>query len=97
VLGLFKEISQGTLDDVDEYLEPHASVLPDARFGSSVRQFVPGLLAGQSPHLTKAAAYTPDQRTTAWARAKRLYRLVNARSFTRRVWLKPVSRMTPVP
>ena len=90
VFGLFKEISQGMLDDVDEYLEPYASVMPDARFGSSLRQLVPGLLAGQSPHLTKAAAHTPDQRTTAWARAKRFYRLVNTPSFTYRVWLKPL-------
>jgi len=90
VFGLFKEISQGMLDDLDEYLEPYASVMPDARFSSSLRQLVPGLLAGQSPHLTKAAAHTPDQRTTAWARAKRFYRLVNTPSFTYQVWLKPL-------
>jgi hypothetical protein len=90
VFGLFKEISQGMMDDLDEYLEPYASVLPDARFGSSLRQLVPGLLAGQSPHLTKAAAHTPDQHTTAWARAKRFYRLVHTPSFTYRVWLRPL-------
>ena len=90
VFGLFKDISQGMLRALDEYLDPYVAVLPDARFGASLRRWVPGLLAAHSPHLNRAATQTPDQRTTVWTRAKRFYRLVSTRAFTYRVWLRPL-------
>ena len=42
--GLFKEISQGMLGALYEYLDPYVAVLPDARFGASLRELVVGLL-----------------------------------------------------
>ena len=90
VFGLFKEKSQEMMRDLDAYLDPYASALPDVRLGRSLRRLVPGLLAAQSPHLSKAAAQMPDRRTTAWAGAKCFYRLMNTPSFTYRVWLKPL-------
>lgn len=90
VFGLFKDISQSMLRTLDEYLDPYVAVLPDARFGASLRRLVPGLLAAHSPHLSRAAAQTPDQRTTAWARAKRFYRLMDTQAFTHRAWLYPL-------
>jgi len=89
-LGLFKVLSLEMLDALEAYLEPYASVLPDARLRVSLRQCVPGLLAARSPHLTKAAAQAPDQDTGGWARTKRFYRLMKTQAFTHRAWLRPL-------
>jgi hypothetical protein len=89
-LRLFKAFSQELLGDLQAYLDPYASVLPDARLRASLRQCVPGLLAAGSPHLTKAAARAPDRGTSGWARTKRFYRLMKTPAFTHRTWLQPL-------
>lgn len=55
VLDGFKSLSDSLLNDLQEFLEPFAEVLPDAQFRKTLRQFVPGMLAARSPHITKAA------------------------------------------
>jgi hypothetical protein len=90
VCGLFKEITQGMLRALNEYLDPFVAVLPDARFGASLRELVAGLLGAHSPHLSKAAARTPGRGSTAWACVKRFYRLMRTRAFSHRIWLRPL-------
>jgi Transposase DDE domain len=89
-VGMFKVFSEGLLADLQAYLEPYVSILPDARLGASLRQCVPGLLAAGLPHLTKAAAQGPDQGTSVWARTKRFYRLMQTPAFSQRTWLRPL-------
>ena len=60
---LFKEVSEAILTDFNSFVEPYGQALPDACYATSLQQLVVGLLAARSPHLTKAAAQTPDQTT----------------------------------
>jgi hypothetical protein len=53
------------LTDLNRFVEPYGQALPDARYAASLQQLMVGLLAARSPHLTKAAAQTPNQTTSS--------------------------------
>ena len=56
VLDSFKQATLPLLHDLNEFLSPFAVVLPDRRYGHSLLQFVPGMLAARSPQVSQAAA-----------------------------------------
>ncbi len=49
VLDSFKQATLPMLNDLKAFLSPFAAVLPDRRYGQSLAQFVPGMLAARSP------------------------------------------------
>lgn len=84
----FKSMSDALLNELQDFLDPFADVLPDARFRKSLRQFVPGMLAAGSPHVAKAAAHAPDAPDDAWNLTKRIYTLLQSRRYMAQDWLK---------
>src|SRR5512136_499681 len=94
VLDLFKQATLPMLNDLKEFLSPFAAVLPDRRYGQSVLQFVPGMLAAQSPQVSQAAAHAPEREASSWSLAKCIYRLLDTPSkpAMRSSMASPVSR-----
>jgi hypothetical protein len=90
VLDLFKQATHPLLNDLKEFLSPYAAVLPDRRYGYSVLQFVPGMLAARSPQVSQAAAHAPERKGSSWSLAKCIYRLLNTPEHSHRAWLKPL-------
>jgi hypothetical protein len=90
VLDLFKQVTLPMLNDLKEYLSPFAAVLPDRRYGQSLVQFVPGMLAARSPQVSQAAAHAPEREASSWSLAKCIYRLLDTPAFSHRAWLKQV-------
>jgi hypothetical protein len=86
-LDRFKTLSDSLLNELNTFLDPFAAVLPDARFRESLRQFVPGMLAAGSPHITKAAAHAPEG-GDAENLAERIYRLLDSDRYGHADWLK---------
>lgn len=88
VLDSFKQATLPMLNDLKEFLSPFAAVLPDRRYGHSMLQFVPGMLAARSPQVSQAAAHAPEREASSWSLAKCLYRLLDTPKFSHRAWLK---------
>ena len=84
VLESFKQITQPMLNELHEYLSPYAAVLPDRRYGQSLVQFVPGMLAARSPQVSPAAAHAPGREAESWSQAKCIYRLLSTPAFSYR-------------
>jgi hypothetical protein len=87
-LDRFKSLSDSVLDELDAFLDPFADVLPDARFRKSLRQFVPGMLAARSPHITKAAAHAPGVEGDGENLAERIYSLMDSGRYGHSDWLR---------
>src|SRR5512136_3315591 len=90
VLDLFKQATHPLLNDLKEFLSPYVAVLPDRRYGYSVLQFVPGMLAARSPQVSQAAAHAPERTGSSWSLAKCIYRLLSTPEHSHRAWLKPL-------
>ncbi len=90
VLNSFKQASLPLLDDLKVFLSPFAAVLPDRRYGHSLLQFVPGMLAARSPQVSQAAAHAPERVGSSWSLAKCIYRLLSTPEHSHRAWLKPL-------
>jgi hypothetical protein len=90
VLNSFKQATLPLLDDLKEFLSPFATVLPDRRYGHSLLQFVPGMLAARSPQVSQAAAHAPEREGSSWSLAKCIYRLLSTPEHSHRAWLKPL-------
>ena len=88
VLDSFKQATLPVLHDLNEFLSPFAAVLPDRRYGHSLLQFVPGMLAARSPQVSQAAAHAPEREASSWSLAKCIYRLLDTPEFSHRTWLK---------
>ena len=88
VLDSFKHAALPVLNDLKEYLSPFAMVVPDRRYGQSLLQFVPGMLAAGSPQVSAAAAHAPEREASSWSRAKCIYRLLDTPTFSYRTWQK---------
>jgi hypothetical protein len=88
VLNSFKQATLPLLDDLKEFLSPFAGVLPDRRYGHSLLQFVPGMLAARSPQVSQAAAHAPERQGSSWSLSKCIYRLLDTPGFSHRAWLK---------
>jgi hypothetical protein len=86
-LDRFKTLSDGLSNKLQAFLNPFAAVLPDARFRESLRQFVPGMLAAGSPHITKAAAHAPGG-GDAENLAERIYTLLDSARYGHEDWLR---------
>ncbi|HDN79974.1 MAG TPA: hypothetical protein ENG33_05870, partial [Chloroflexi bacterium] len=71
ILEDFKQMSSSLKVEMDRFIAPFASILPDARYRRTLYQFVPAILAARSPQPARAAAYAPDPPTNTWALAKR--------------------------
>jgi len=56
-LEAFKSVSEVLLGKLNEYMEPYAKALPDARFGEGLLLLAAGMLAARSPQPAKAAAH----------------------------------------
>ena len=90
VMRSFNQNALPLLDDLQQFLQPFAQVLPDQRYRYSFRQFVPGMLAARSPQVSQAAAHAPNRGTESWYLAKRMYRLLDTPEFNHREWLKVI-------
>ncbi len=88
VLDSFKQATLPLLKDLKEFLSPFAAVLPDRRYGHSLLQFVPGMLAARSPQVSQAAAHAPERGASSWSQAKCIYRLLDTPTFSHRAWHK---------
>ena len=88
VLNSFKQAALPLLDDLKAFLTPFATVLPDRRYGQSLLQFVPGMLAARSPQVSQAAAHAPEREASSWSLAKCIYRLLDTPTFSYRAWQK---------
>ena len=66
--------------ELETFLEPLLRIWPDKRLRATAKALVQGLLVAQSPHVTKAMHATA--RTSAWAAAKRGYRLLHSSRVT---------------
>jgi len=88
VLDSFKQATLPLLQDLHEFLSPFAAVLPDRRYGHSLLQFVPGMLAARSPQVSQAAAHAPERAASSWSLAKCIYRLLDTPEFSHRTWHK---------
>jgi len=87
-LGAFRFVSEALLGQLDEYMEPYASALPDARFSEGLFLLAAGMLAARSPQVSKAAAHAPQDEQEATSLLKRFYRLLKTSRFKHRRWLK---------
>jgi hypothetical protein len=87
-LEAFESITRSLLNELWEYMEPYAEVLPDARFAEGLQLLVAGMLAARSPQATKAAAHAPQDDQDEGALVKRFYRLLKTARFRHREWLK---------
>ncbi len=90
VMRLFNQQAVPLLDDLEQFLQPFAAVLPDRRFRYGLSQFVPGMLAARSPQVSQAAAHAPQRGADSWPLAKRIYRLLDTPDFQSRTWLKVI-------
>ena len=88
ILEDFKQMSSSLKVEMDRFIAPFASILPDARYRRTLYQFVPAILAARSPQPARAAAYAPDPPTNTWALAKRFFSLLNTPVFSHQDWLK---------
>jgi hypothetical protein len=90
VLDSFKQIATPMLNDLEHFLDPFVAVVPDRRYGASLRQFVPGMLAARSPQVSQAAANAPNRSASSWSLAKCIYRLLDTPDLSHRAWLRPL-------
>lgn len=89
-LEAFQSVTESLLEELWEYMNPYAEVLPDARFAEGLRLLAAGMLAARSPQPAKAAAHAPQAHHNETALAKRFYRLLKTPRFQHRQWLKLV-------
>lgn len=87
-LEAFKSVSEVLLGKLNEYMEPYAKALPDARFGEGLLLLAAGMLAARSPQPAKAAAHAPQDEQGETSLMKRFYRLLKTPRFKHRQWLK---------
>jgi hypothetical protein len=87
-LEKFNQLTNALRQAIAVYLDPYTSVLPDVRHRRTLRQLVLGMLAAQSPHLSKAAAHAPADGHSEWARSKRFYTLMHSDRFSHQDWLQ---------
>lgn len=87
-LEAFRFVSEALLGQLNEYMEPYASALPDARFSEGLLLLAAGMLAARSPQASKAAAHAPQDEQEATSLLKRFYRLLKTPRFQHRQWLK---------
>nr|BAL55924.1 transposase [uncultured Chloroflexota bacterium] len=67
---------QGTQKALKDFLQPLTRIFPDQRLRRNGEALIQGLIVSQSPHLTKAMWSGGEPNASAWAQAKRGYRLV---------------------
>lgn len=70
---------------LSEFVSPFTEVLPDARLGKVVPLAVRGIVAGESPLITRMAQSVERTQSTPWAAAKRIYRFLENPSLSVRL------------
>jgi hypothetical protein len=73
---------------LQSFVEPLRAFLPDERLRAIPALAIQGILAGQSPLITRMATGVSRTQTTSWPMAKRLYRFIWNERFTHRHLLK---------
>ncbi|RMF48685.1 MAG: hypothetical protein D6750_07165, partial [Bacteroidetes bacterium] len=76
-----------------DFLQPFTSIFPDQRLKRNGEALIRGLMVSQSPHLTKAMWSGGEPNASAWAQAKRGYRLVHNRRVSVWQWSKSLYRL----
>jgi len=77
-----------TQDQLERFLKPVFTLLPDKRLCDVARLIVQGILAAQSPTLTEAASKVSRTEENNWAMVKRMYRFEWNERFSHRTLLK---------
>ncbi|PWH18552.1 MAG: hypothetical protein DDG59_05715, partial [Anaerolineae bacterium] len=68
-------VAQSTEKALKDFLQPFLRIFPDQRLKRNGEALIRGLMVSQSPHLTKAMWSGGEPNASAWAQAKRGYRL----------------------
>ena len=88
-----KNLAQTTQQALKQFLRPFTSIFPDRRLQRSGEQLIQGLIISQSVHVTKAMWEGSEQSGSAWAQAKRGYRLLHTSRVTTWQWIKSLYLM----
>nr|BAL57509.1 transposase [uncultured Chloroflexota bacterium] len=72
-----QDVVQATEKALKDFLQPFTCIFPDQRLKRNGEALIQGLIVSQSPHITKAMWSGGEPSASAWAQAKRGYRLVH--------------------
>ncbi|GAB4477272.1 MAG: hypothetical protein Kow0088_15950 [Anaerolineales bacterium] len=70
-------VIQATEKALKDFLQPFTRIFPDQRLKRNGEALIQGLIISQSPQITKAMWSGGEPNASAWAQAKRGYRLVH--------------------
>jgi hypothetical protein len=87
------DLAQVTQESLKEFLRPFTRIFPDRRLQRNGEALIRGLIVSQSPHITKAMWTGGEPRASAWAQAKRGYRLLHHPRVTTWQWTKSLYRL----
>lgn len=88
-----KRLTAAVRAQLDTFLVPFATVLPDVRYRRLLRLLVEAILAAGSLHPITAAAYVPDPLASPWAVGKCSLRLLHTPRFSHHRWLEVFLRL----
>ncbi len=88
-----QELAQATRGALKQFIRPFIDIFPDRRLQRNGEELIRGVIVGQSPHITKAMWTGGEQSTSAWAQAKRGYRLLHNPRVTTWQWTKSLYRL----
>ncbi len=86
-------LDQVTQEAFGQFLKPFTSIFPDRRLRRNGEALIRGLIVSQSPHITKAMWAGNEQSVSAWAQAKRGYRLLHNPRASVWQWRKSLYRL----